>query len=94
MSESQQSNEAARKVTREQLEQAAQLRGEGATWNAIRQATGAKLGSSGWFRAWEREGIEHAPPGQKPKRAVVEPESEKPAATKPAPKTRRRSAAK
>lgn len=58
-------------VTPEQLEQAAKLRGEGATWNAIREATGARLGSSGWFRAWEREGIEHIPAGQR--RAASEP---------------------
>ena len=48
-------------VTRDQLEAAAKLRAEGATWNEIRQATGTKLGSTAWFRYWEREGID-APP--------------------------------
>jgi hypothetical protein len=60
-------------VTREQLEQAAQMRSQGATWNAIREATGSKLGSSGWFKHWQREGIEHAPAGEKPKPAAVSP---------------------
>ena len=48
-------------VTREQLEAAAKLRDHGATWNEIREATGIKLGSTAWFRYWEREGID-APP--------------------------------
>ena len=48
-------------ITREQLEQAARLRGEGATWNAIREATGTKLGSSQFFRHWEQEKIPHRP---------------------------------
>ena len=48
-------------MTREQLEAAAKLRDHGATWNEIREATGIKLGSTAWFRYWEREGID-APP--------------------------------
>jgi len=74
--------------SRDTLEKAAKLRGEGATWNAIRAATGARLGSSGWFRAWERDGIEHIPAGQR-----VKPKSEpkataaKPKAKPAAPKT-------
>src|SRR3954471_10933881 len=68
-------------VTREQLVQAAKLRAEGATWDQIREATGAKLGSSGWFRAWERENVEHTPAGQR-----VTPKAENPApAAKPKP---------
>jgi hypothetical protein len=52
-------------VTKEQLTKAAKLRDEGATWNAIREATGTKLGSSGWFRAWEKENIPHRPAKEK-----------------------------
>lgn len=52
-------------VTKAQLTKAAKLRDEGATWNAIREATKTKLGSSAWFRAWEREGIAHRPAGEK-----------------------------
>lgn len=44
-------------VSRGQLEQAARLRAEGATWNQIRAKTGAQLGSNQFMRAWEREGI-------------------------------------
>lgn len=54
-------------LTRKQLEQAAKLRGEGATWNAIRETFGVKLGSSVWFRRWEAEGIEHVPAGERSK---------------------------
>lgn len=50
-------------ITKEQLVQAAKLRDEGATWNAIREATGTKLSSSAWFRAWEAEKINHRPAG-------------------------------
>src|SRR4051794_39728853 len=49
------------KVTREQLEQAAKLRDEGATWNEIREATGTKLGSGAFQRHWAREGIDALP---------------------------------
>ena len=73
------------KLTKKQLEQAAKLRSEGATWNAIRAKFGVKLGSSGWFRAWEREGIEHIPAGQRPK-----PVKPAPAPTPPAAKPARR----
>jgi hypothetical protein len=66
-------------VTKAQLIKAAKLRGEGATWNTIRTATGTKLSSSAWFRAWEREGIEHVPAGER-----VKPKPE-PKATKPKP---------
>jgi hypothetical protein len=62
--------------SREALIKAAKLRAEGATWNAIRTATGCLLGSSGWFKHWEREGIEHIPAGQR-----VKPKAEKPAPT-------------
>jgi hypothetical protein len=48
-------------VTREQLEQAAALRAEGATWNQIREATGTKLGSGTFQAKWEREGIAALP---------------------------------
>lgn len=55
-------------VTKAQLTKAAKLRDEGATWNAIREATGTKLGSSAWFKAWETNGIAHRPAGEpKPK---------------------------
>lgn len=67
--------------SRETLIKAAKLRDDGATWDAIRSATGCRLGSSGWFRAWEREGIEHIPAGQR-----VKPKAEQPAAAKPAKK--------
>jgi hypothetical protein len=52
-------------VTKEQLTKAAKLRDEGATWNAIREATGTKLGSSQFFRAWEKENIAHRPAKEK-----------------------------
>jgi hypothetical protein len=62
-------------VTREQLEQAAALRADGATWNAIREATGTRLGSTAWFRYWERDGIEHRPAGApKPTPEPAQPE--------------------
>ena len=58
-------NEAARSrtvvLTKAQLKKAAKLRAEGATWNAIREATGTRLGSSSWFRRWEEAGIDHIP---------------------------------
>ena len=77
-------------VTKAQLTKAAKMRAEGATWNAIREATGSRLGSSGWFRAWEREGIEHIAAGQR-----VKPKPEKPApAAKPKPATKKPSARK
>lgn len=67
--------------SRETLIKAAKLRAEGATWDAIRAATGCRLGSSGWFKHWEREGIEHIPAGQR-----VKPKAEPtPAASKPEP---------
>jgi hypothetical protein len=62
--------------SRETLIQAAKLRAEGATWDAIRTATGCRLGSSGWFKHWEREGIEHIPAGQR-----VKPKAEPPKAS-------------
>lgn len=60
------------------LTKAAKLRAEGATWNAIREATGTKLGSSSWFRAWEREGIDHIPAGER-----LKPKADKPVAEQP-----------
>jgi hypothetical protein len=49
-------------VTRAQLEHAARLQSQGASWNAIRTETGALLGANQFIRAWEREGIEHSRP--------------------------------
>lgn len=66
-------------VDKATLTKAAKLRAEGATWDAIREVTGTKLGSSSWFRGWEREGIEHIPAGQR-----VKPTAETPAAPAPA----------
>ena len=83
--------------SRETLVKAATLRAEGATWNAIREATGTKLGSSSWFRAWEREGIDHIPAGERVKPKPAEKPAEPAAAAEAAPKperTVRRSAAK
>ncbi|HTX31733.1 MAG TPA: hypothetical protein VMD09_10115 [Solirubrobacteraceae bacterium] len=56
------------------MEQAAKLRADGGTWNQIREATGTKLGSTQFFRAWEREGIAHAPAGSKPKPTAANPD--------------------
>jgi hypothetical protein len=56
-------SESSGSLTRDQLERAAQLRSEGATWNAIRAEFGVKHGSSRWFALWRREGIDHIPPG-------------------------------
>jgi hypothetical protein len=47
-------------------------------------ATGTKLGSSAWFRYWEREGIEHIPAGER-----VKPKSDAAPAAEAAPKPRR-----
>ena len=44
-------------ITRAQLERAARLRAEGASWNEIRHETGTQLGVKQFMRAWEREGI-------------------------------------
>lgn len=68
-------------LTKKQLEQAAKLRSKGATWNAIRAKFGVQLGSSAWFRAWEREGIDHIPAGQrsKPQSPAPAPAAKKPA---------------
>lgn len=49
------------KITREQLEAAAKLRAQGATWNAIREATGTKLGSGTFQTYWAKEGIDALP---------------------------------
>lgn len=76
-------------ITKQQLESAAKLRAGGATWNAIREATKTKLGSSQFFRAWEREGIDHAPAGSKPDATATE--AAKPSPAKP---TRRKAASK
>jgi hypothetical protein len=75
-------------VTKAQLVKAAKLRGEGATWAAIRTATGTKLSSSAWFRAWEKAEIEHVPAGER-----VKPKPE-PKATKPKPKPATKKATK
>lgn len=51
-------------ATKAQLTKAAKMRDE----DASREATKTKLGSSAWFRAWERDGIAHRPAGEsKPK---------------------------
>lgn len=77
------------KVTRKQLEHAARLRAKGTTWSAIREATKTKLGSSQFFRGWEREGIEHVPAGQRPKAVEAEPAKPSAARTKVTPRPRR-----
>ena len=56
---------ATKQLTKAALKKAAKLRANGATWDEIREATDSRLGSSGFFRAWEREGIEHIPAGQR-----------------------------
>jgi hypothetical protein len=71
-------------LSRDTLIKAAKLRSEGATWNAIREATGTKLGSTAFFKAWERENIEHIAAGQRVK-AKDEPAAEAaPAKAEPA----------
>ena len=81
-------------LTKTQLERAAKLRDDGATWDGIRKALGVKLGSSAWFRAWEREGIEHRPAAPKhAKSAVAKPAPEsspavEPVAAKPKPQAK------
>jgi hypothetical protein len=63
-------------ITKQQLEKAATLRAEGATWTQIREATGTKLGSTQFFKKWESDGIDHAPAGSKPRATASEQESE------------------
>lgn len=70
-------------VTKAQLTKAAKMRDEGATWNAIREATKTKLGSSAWFKAWEANGIPHRPAGEAKPKAETAEETPKPAAKKP-----------
>lgn len=63
---------AAPKLTKQQLTTAAKMRDEGATWNAIREATGTKYGSSAWFKMWTDAGIDHRPANTpKPKTDAV-----------------------
>jgi hypothetical protein len=54
-------------LTKAQLEKAAKLRAEAATWNAIREAFGVKYGSTRWFALWTKHGVEHIPAGQRVK---------------------------
>jgi hypothetical protein len=54
-------------LTKAQLTKAATMRGEGATWNEIRAAFKVQLGSSAFFKAREREGIDHIPAGERVK---------------------------
>jgi hypothetical protein len=54
-------------LTKAQLTKAAKMRDDGATWNAIREAFGVKLGSSRWFGLWEENAIAHRPAGESPK---------------------------
>lgn len=68
------------KLTKAQLEQAARLREGGTSWGDIREKFGTKLNSSGFRKAWDKEGItgpaarERTAPAAKPaaaKKAVT-----------------------
>lgn len=72
-------------ITKATLQKAATMRENGKTWNEIREATKTRLGSSQFFRHWEREGIKHRPANTLKANAAKKGATAKKAA-KPAPK--------
>lgn len=80
-------------ITKATLQKAATMRENGKTWNEIREATKTRLGSSQFFRHWEREGIKHRPANTLKANAAKKGATAKAAKKTAAPKTTAKKAA-